>query len=99
MLPSCTAAAFQVYTPAAITALFADLKEEVALVLLFLKSVRNIEVLELQPAQKEPHLLFSCSVANTTRELLQQRALFTTAVGAPAEQQVAGTYRLELVLR
>jgi hypothetical protein len=89
----------QVYTPPAISALFADLKQEAALVLLFLKSVCSIEVLELQPGQQQPQLLFSCSVANRTPELQQQRAMFATAVGAPGDQQVAGTYQLELVLR
>jgi hypothetical protein len=68
-------------------------------VLLFLKSVCSIEVLELQPGQEQPQLLFSCSVANRTPELQQQRAMFTAAVTAPAEQQVVGTYRLQLVLR
>jgi hypothetical protein len=89
----------QVYTPAAISALFSDLKQEVALALLFLKSVCSIEVLELQPGQREPQLLFSCSVGNRTAELQRQRAMFTAAVTAPADQQVAGTYKLELVLR
>lgn len=67
--------------------------------LLFLKSVCSIEVLELQPGQQEPQLLFSCSVANRTPELQRQRAMFTAAVTAPAEQQVVGTYQLQLVLR
>lgn len=89
----------QVYTPAAISALFSDLKQEVALALLFLKSVCSIEVLELQPGKREPQLLFSCSVGNRTAELQRQRAMFTAAVTAPADQQVAGTYKLELVLR
>jgi hypothetical protein len=89
----------QVYTPAAISSMFSDLRQEASLVLLFLKSVCSIEVLELQPGQKEPQLLFSCSVANRSRELLQQRALFSAAVTAPADQQVSGTYRLELVSR
>lgn len=95
----CVLSAQQVYTPAAISALFADLKQEVALALLFLKSVCSIEVLELQAGQQQPQLLFSCSVANRTAELQRQRAMFTAAVAAPADQQVAGTYKLELVLR
>lgn len=89
----------QVYTPAAISSLFSDLKQEAALVLLFLKSVCSIEVLELQPGQRQPQLLFSCSVANRAPALEQQRALFTAAVEAPADQQVSGTYQLELLLR
>ena len=67
--------------------------------LLFLKSVCSIEVLELQAGQRQPQLLFSASVANRTAELQKQRSMFTAAVGAPPEQQVAGTYQLELVLR
>lgn len=89
----------QVYTPAAISALFSDFKQEVTLVLLFLKSVRSIEVMEVQAGQRQPQLLFSCAISNITPELLQQRALFAEAVSAPHGQHVAGTYRLVMQLR
>lgn len=95
----CYIACLQVYTPAAISALFDALKDEAALILLFLKSVRTIEVLELAAGQQQPQLLFSCSVANATSEVLQQRAMFTAAVAAPPEQQVSGTFKLGLVSR
>jgi hypothetical protein len=89
----------QVYTPAAISELFNDLRHEAALLLLFLKSVVSIEVLQLQPGQREPTLLFSCCVSNAAPEVLRQRALFSEAATAAPEQQVAGTYRLELTSR
>lgn len=89
----------QVYAPASILALFEDLKLEASLVLLFLKSVCSIEVMELRPGQAQPQLLFSCSVVNRTQEVLQQRAMFTTAVSAPLDQQVSGAYQLELELK
>ena len=57
------------------------------------------EVLELAAGQQQPQLLFSCSVANATSEVLQQRAMFTAAVAAPPEQAVSGTFKLELASR
>jgi sacsin len=88
-----------VYTPESISALFDDLRQEVQLVLLFLKSIRSIEVLQLLPGQTQPQLLFSCSVANADAALLQQRALFLHAASALADELVAGTYQLDMVLR
>lgn len=81
--------------------LFDDLRDEVALMLLFLKSVRVIEVMELRPGQREPSLLFSCGVrdCHNNAQLLAQRALFTEAVSAPPERPVASTYRLDMCTR
>jgi hypothetical protein len=85
--------------PESISALFDDLRQEVQLVLLFLKSIRSIEVLQLLPGQTQPQLLFSCSVANADAALLRQRALFLHAASAPADELVSGTYKLDMVLR
>lgn len=87
------------YTAGSISALFADLKKEATLVLLFLKCIQSIEVLQLLPGQPEPELLFSCSVANSSPGLLLQRSLFLHASAAPADETVAGTYQLQLLSR
>jgi hypothetical protein len=95
-----------VYTIESIKALFADLKCEATLVLLFLKSVRTIELLELLPGHSQPQLLFSISIAphaaagtdgQALQLLLQQRALFLQAAVATEEEAVMGTYQMDII--
>eukprot|EP00878_Enallax_costatus_P015942 GHUV01016715.1.p1 GENE.GHUV01016715.1~~GHUV01016715.1.p1 ORF type:complete len:293 (+),score=81.32 GHUV01016715.1:362-1240(+) len=89
----------QVYKPDKIAGLLQDLNQEATLVLLFLKCIQSIEVLQLMPGHREPELLFSCSVANSSPGLLLQRQLFLHASAAPADEVVAGTYKLDLLSR
>lgn len=89
----------QIYTTDKIAGLLRDLQQEATLVLLFLKCTQSIEVLQLLPGHKQPELLFSCSVANVSPGLLLQRQLFLHASAAPADEVVAGTYKLDLICR
>jgi sacsin len=86
----------QAYSADDIAALFDDLRAEAHLALLFLKSVQSLELFELPVGSTEPVLLFSCSIANATPSLLQERALFLRASTAPPDKDVAGCFQLAI---
>lgn len=59
--------------------LLAGVREEAALMMLFLKHVSSIEVWDWAPGAAAPALASSCSVGNSCEALNRERALFTRA--------------------
>ena len=78
--------------------LFADFMEEAPHMLLFLKSVRVLELYVIEADGAEPQLQFCTSIANATPALLAQRqmAQLSTAASSPTPSAVSNTLDLSI---
>ena len=96
-----TPCAAQVYTAEKVHSLLEALRREVTSVLLFLKNVQRIEVHHWAPGSSEPILMYSCSLADTSRSIAAARRYVTTlaAEGQPEELAAPRAHTLAIVLQ